>query len=78
VHATRGKWLRAEPVAMMYQQGRVKHVDPPLQALEDEMCDFGIGGLSSGASPDRLDALVWAVTELITRSARIGPRVTIL
>jgi phage terminase large subunit-like protein len=78
VHATRGKWVRAEPVAMMYQQGKVKHVDPPLQALEDEMCDFGMGGLSSGASPDRLDALVWAVTELTTRAARIGPRVRML
>jgi len=78
VHATRGKWLRAEPVAMMYQQGKVKHVDPPLQALEDEMCDFGLSGLWSGASPDRLDALVWAVTELTTRAAQIGPRVTIL
>ena len=78
VHATRGKWLRAEPVAMMYQQGKVKHVEPPLQALEDEMCDFGLGGLSSGASPDRLDALVWAVTELTARGARIGPRVRVL
>ncbi len=77
VHATRGKWLRAEPVAMMYQQGKVKHVDPPLTALEDEMCDFGMGGLSSGASPDRLDALVWAVTELITRR-RAEPRVHFL
>jgi phage terminase large subunit-like protein len=75
VHATRGKWVRAEPVAMMYQQGRVKHVDPPMQALEDEMCGFGINGLASGASPDRLDAMVWAVTELYTRSARVGPRV---
>ena len=75
VHATRGKWLRAEPVAMMYQQGKVKHVDPPAAALEDEMCDFGIGGLSAGASPDRLDALVWAVTELTTRGAGQGPRV---
>jgi phage terminase large subunit-like protein len=78
VHATRGKWLRAEPVAMMYQQGRVKHVDPPLEALEDEMCDFGIGGLSSGASPDRLDALVWAVTELTPRGRRSQPRITVL
>jgi len=74
VHATRGKWLRAEPVAMMYQQGKVKHVDPPMAALEDEMCDFGMGGLSSGGSPDRLDALVWAVTELTTRR-RAEPRV---
>lgn len=78
VHATRGKWLRAEPVAMLYQQGKVKHVDPPLQALEDEMCDFGLGGLSSGASPDRVDALVWALTELTTRGAQTGPRVRML
>ena len=66
VHATRGKWLRAEPVAAMYAQGRVKHVDPPLAELEDQMCDFGVNGLSDGTSPDRLDALVWAVTELTT------------
>jgi phage terminase large subunit-like protein len=75
VHATRGKWLRAEPIAAMYQQGKVKHVDPPLAALEDEMCDFGLDGLSSGASPDRLDALVWAVTELAERGAFQGPRI---
>jgi phage terminase large subunit-like protein len=74
VHATRGKWLRAEPVAAMYAQARVKHVDPPLAALEDEMCDFGLGGLSSGTSPDRLDALVWAVTELTMRT-RGEPRI---
>lgn len=76
VHATRGKWLRAEPVAMRYQQGKVKHVDPPLRELEDQMCDFGINGLSSGASPDRLDALVWAVTDLMKHGT--GPRITIL
>ncbi len=76
VHATRGKWLRAEPVALMYQQGRVKHVDPPLAALEDEMCAFGFDGLAAGASPDRLDALVWAVTELVERGA--GPRIRVL
>ena len=74
VRATRGKYLRAEPVAALYAQGRVKHVDPPLVALEDEMCDFGLGGLSSGASPDRLDALVWAVTALTSRGWE-GPRI---
>jgi phage terminase large subunit-like protein len=77
VHATRGKYLRAEPVAAMYQQGRVKHVDPPLTELEDQMCDFGLGGLSGGGSPDRLDALVWALTEL-SRPPRPGPRILIL
>jgi phage terminase large subunit-like protein len=73
VHATRGKWLRAEPIAAMYAQGKVKHVHPPLAALEDQMCDFGTNGLSSGRSPDRLDALVWAVAEM-TRP-RAEPRV---
>jgi len=73
VRATRGKYLRAEPVAQLYEQGRVKHAGA-FPALEDEMCDFGPDGLSSGRSPDRLDALVWAVTAL-SFGARAGPRV---
>jgi phage terminase large subunit-like protein len=73
VRATRGKWLRAEPVAALYEQGKVKHVGGFPQ-LEDEMCDFGFDGLSSGRSPDRLDALVWAITDLMTRP-RHGPRI---
>jgi len=77
VHATRGKYLRAEPVAALYAQGRVKYVAPPKQELEDQMCDFGLGGLSSGGSPDRLDALVWAVTEL-TAQVWKGPRIRAL
>nr|WP_246161579.1 terminase family protein [Segnochrobactrum spirostomi] len=64
VRATRGKWVRAEPVAALYEQGRVRHVGT-FPALEDEMCDFGPAGLSSGRSPDRLDALVWAITALM-------------
>ncbi|MEI2384638.1 terminase family protein [Breoghania sp. JC706] len=64
VRATRGKWLRAEPVAALYEQGRVHHVGA-FSKLEDEMCDFGLDGLSSGRSPDRLDALVWALTALM-------------
>ncbi len=63
VRATRGKWLRAEPVAALYEQGRVRHAGR-FGKLEDEMCDFGIDGISSGRSPDRVDALVWAITEL--------------
>ncbi|MEA2939201.1 MAG: hypothetical protein QOC56_2705 [Alphaproteobacteria bacterium] len=63
VRATRGKRLRAEPVAALYEQGRVKHAGV-FPALEDELCDFGRDGLSSGRSPDRLDALVWAVAAL--------------
>src|SRR4051812_14555960 len=75
VHATRGKYLRAEPVAALYEQGKVKHVGCfPL--LEDEMCDFGINGLSSGASPDRLDALVWAISAMLSDRYWDGPRIT--
>lgn len=66
VHASRGKWLRAEPVAMLYARGRVRHVGA-LPDLEDQMCDFGPDGLSAGHSPDRLDALVWALHELALR-----------
>jgi phage terminase large subunit-like protein len=76
VRARRGKYLRAEPVALLYEQGRVKHAGV-FPALEDEMCDFGLDGLSSGRSPDRLDALVWAVSAL-TFEARDGPRVRAL
>ena len=64
VRATRGKWLRAEPVAALYAQGRVHHVGA-FPELEDELCDFGPEGLTTGRSPDRLDALVWALTALM-------------
>jgi phage terminase large subunit-like protein len=73
VHATRGKFLRAEPVALLYEQGRVRHVGTFAQ-LEDEMCDFGRDGLSCGRSPDRLDALVWALTAL-SYGAKAEPRI---
>jgi phage terminase large subunit-like protein len=74
VHARRGKFLRAEPVSALYEQGKVKHVGARFAALEDEMCDFDATGLSTGASPDRLDALVYAVTEL-TAKPRAEPRI---
>ncbi|MGN6548282.1 MAG: DNA-packaging protein [Pararhizobium sp.] len=73
VRATRGKWLRAEPVAALYEQGRVLHAGA-FPALEDQMCNFGPEGLSSGRSPDRLDALVWALTALLL-TGRGAPRV---
>ncbi len=76
VHASRGKWMRAEPVATLYEQGRVKHAGS-FAALEDEMCDFGVSGLSSGKSPDRLDALVWAIASLVFQP-RSGPRIRAL
>ena len=66
VRATRGKYLRAEPVAALYAQGRVRHAGT-FPALEDEMADFGPEGLANGRSPDRLDALVWALSALMLR-----------
>jgi phage terminase large subunit-like protein len=64
VRATRGKWVRAEPVAALYAEGRVAHVGR-LDALEDQMCAFGADGTVKGRSPDRADALVWAITDLL-------------
>ncbi|WP_404406643.1 DNA-packaging protein [Pelagibacterium halotolerans] len=68
VRANRGKWVRAEPVAALYAQGRVVHCGA-FDALEDEMCAFGPDGLAEGHSPDRVDALVWAVGELLLRGS---------
>jgi phage terminase large subunit-like protein len=70
--AKRGKWLRAEPVAALYARRRVRHAEG-LTALEDEMCAFGADGLADGHSPDRVDALVWALTELLLGDAE--PRI---
>jgi predicted phage terminase large subunit-like protein len=64
VHATRGKYVRAEPIAALYAEGRVVHVGH-MKELEAQMLAFGAGGLQGGRSPDRLDALVWALTELM-------------
>jgi phage terminase large subunit-like protein len=64
VRATRGKWIRAEPVAALYAEGRVVHVGR-FTALEDQMCLFGADGSVAGRSPDRADALVWAITDLL-------------
>ncbi len=75
VRAKRGKWLRAEPVAALYAQRRVVHARR-FPELEDEMCDFGPDGLSAGRSPDRVDALVWAVGELIGGGER-RPRIRV-
>jgi phage terminase large subunit-like protein len=76
VRAMRGKFLRAEPIAALYEQGRVAHVGI-FSELEDQMCDFGPQGLSNGRSPDRVDALVWALTELML-SVRGSPRIRTL
>ena len=60
VWASRGKWTRAEPISALYQQGKVHHVGT-LPSLEDELCTWVPG---EGRSPNRLDAAVWALTEL--------------
>jgi phage terminase large subunit-like protein len=64
VHATRSKMLRAEPVAALYEQGRVAHVRG-LGALEEQMGKMTAQGWQGQGSPDRLDALVWALTDLM-------------
>lgn len=67
VHASRGKRSRAEPIAALYEQGRVHHVGA-FDALEDQMCMYTPDGFDG--SPDHVDALVWAATEL---TANAGP-----
>lgn len=62
VQATRGKAVRAEPVSALYEQGRVHHVGDEMPILEEQMRTFVP---DSGRSPDRMDALVWAITELM-------------
>ncbi len=68
VRATRGKTARAEPVAALYEQGRVRHL-PGLEALEDQMALMTTRGYEGAGSPDRGDALVWALHELIIAPA---------
>jgi len=67
VHASRGKRVRAEPVAALYEQGRVHHVGAELADLEDELTTWTV---EASESPDRLDALVWAVTELAVEQVK--------
>ncbi len=69
VRATTGKAVRAEPVAALYEQGRVFH-RPGLEALEDEMAFMAAGGFLGHGSPDRVDALVWAITDLLIEPSR--------
>lgn len=77
VRATRGKYLRAAPVAQLYEKGRVKHCGA-FPALEDEMCAFGPEGLPGSRSPDRLDTLVWAVSALALDKPQGRPRLRML
>jgi phage terminase large subunit-like protein len=66
VHASRGKVVRAQPVAALYEQSRIHHVGA-FPALEDQMCAFttDFDRAAAGFSPDRCDALVWAFSELM-------------
>ena len=66
VHASRGKAARAEPVAALYEAGKIRHAGL-FAKLEDQMCGLLAGGryAGPGRSPDRADALVWALTELM-------------
>ena len=64
VTASRGKVARAEPVAALYEQGRVSHVGT-FDELEDQCCMIGPDGYIGEGSPDRADALVWALSELM-------------
>jgi phage terminase large subunit-like protein len=74
VWATKGKFVRAEPVSSLYQQGRVHHVGS-FDRLEDQMCAFtaDFDRKAMGYSPDRMDALVWALTELMVESDERRP-----
>lgn len=64
MHASRGKHIRAEPVSALYEQGKVSHVGR-LPELEEQMTMFTSNGYIGGDSPDRADALVWGLTELM-------------
>lgn len=79
VHAAVGKVARAEPVAALYERGKVRHAGT-FPALEDELCGLGAGGVWSGPgrSPDRADALVWALNELMLGKRRAQPGVRLL
>jgi phage terminase large subunit-like protein len=77
VNASRGKMLRAEPVSALYEQGRIRHLvkdpkDNPLSELEEEMRQATTAGYVGEGSPNRLDALVWALTDLFLAQEEAG------
>jgi phage terminase large subunit-like protein len=74
VHASRGKVIRAEPVSALYEQSRVHHVGT-FASLEDQLCSFtsDFDRSRAGYSPDRLDALVWALSELMVQALEPPP-----
>jgi phage terminase large subunit-like protein len=74
VRATRGKAVRAEPISALYEQGRVSHVGA-FPALEDQLVMITAAGYEGSGSPDRADALVWALTELFPSMTAPAPKV---
>lgn len=85
VVASRGKIARSEPVAALYEQGRVSHVligsdgqPTNLTAMEDQMCQMTSDGFLGDGSPDRVDALVWALTELMLGGGYAPPSLSII
>ena len=75
VRASRGKHVRAEPVAAMYEQGRIRHVGQ-FPDMEQQMTQFTTDGYQGEGSPDRVDALVWAMTELFPDMVEATPDVS--
>ena len=69
ITASRGKVQRAEPVAALYSQGKVRHVNVGLAELERQYCLFSTAGYAGAKSPDRADAAIWALTELMLGGA---------
>lgn len=76
VHASRGKAVRAEPVALLFDQGKVSLVGH-FPELEDQLCGFSTAGYIGDRSPDRADAMVWALTEIFPALARDRKRVPV-
>jgi phage terminase large subunit-like protein len=76
VHAAEGKVARAEPVMVAFETGRAR-LGGSFPELEDEMAGLIYGGRyqGPGTSPDRADAMVWAMTELLEKAQRVEPRV---
>jgi phage terminase large subunit-like protein len=68
VHASRGKFIRAEPISSLYEQNRIHHVGR-FDKLEDQMCSFSVDSVrgKGQGSPDRVDALVWGLSELFSK-----------
>jgi phage terminase large subunit-like protein len=70
VVASRGKVQRAEPVSALYERGLITHVAPDMLALEDQQCMMASEGFMGDGSPDRVDALVWALSELLVTGSQ--------